>query len=231
MSSAQTITATAPDAADTEVVKLTSVPPMATWALLAAPLLWLVPAALHPLGDPYAGIADETDRWLFVHIAQLVLTPFLGALVWMLLAGLESVAANVARAALVVWLVFFSAFDAVAGIATGVLSRHANSLTGEEQEGVVSAIDFLFDDSVLAGGGFSILGNIGQGSWIVVAVAAAFALHGARVPPAAVVAMSVSVLFAAHGGIVAAIGLLALFVAGLLVLRWRSAGNTPSPAV
>jgi hypothetical protein len=32
--------------------------------VLAAPLLWVVPAMLHPIGDPYAGIADETGRWL-----------------------------------------------------------------------------------------------------------------------------------------------------------------------
>ena len=204
------------------------IPRKAILVLLAAPLLWLVPAALHPMGDPYAGIADETDRWLFVHIAQLVLTPFLGALVWMLLAGLESAAARVARAAVVLWLVFFSAFDAIAGIATGVLSRHANSLAGEEREGVVSAIDYLFDDSVLAGGGFSVLGNLGQGSWMVVAIAAAVALHKARAPRAAVIAMSLSVLFAAHGGIVAALGLVALLVAGHLIRRWRSAATTPS---
>lgn len=206
------------------------VPRKAILVLLAVPLLWLVPAALHPMGDPYAGIADETDRWLFVHIAQLVLTPFLGALVWMLLAGLESAAARIGRAALVLWLVFFSAFDAIAGIATGVLSRHANSLAGEEREGVVSAIDYLFDDSVLAGGGFSVLGNLGQGSWMVVAIAAAVALHKAHAPRAAVIAMSLSVLFAAHGGIVAALGLVALFIAGRLILRWRSAGATPSRA-
>jgi hypothetical protein len=202
-------------------------PPL-EYIVLAAPLLWVVPALLHPVGDPYAGIADETGRWLFVHIAQLVLAPFLGALVWVLLTGLESIAARVARAALVVWLVFFSAFDAVAGIATGVLSRYANSLAGEEREGVVSAVDFLFDDSQLAGGGFSVLGNLGHGSWIVVAIAAAVALHQARAPRAAVIAMSLSVLFAAHSGIGAAIGLVAIFVAGRLILRWRSARTTPS---
>jgi hypothetical protein len=148
----------------------------------------------------------------------------------MLLTGLESIAARVARAALVAWLVFFSAFDAVAGIATGVLSRHANSLAGEEREGVASAIDFLFDDSQLVGGGFSVLGNLGHGSWMVLAIAAAVALHKARAPRPAVIAMSLSTLFAAHSGIPAVIGLVALFVAGRLILRWRSAGASPSPA-
>jgi hypothetical protein len=199
--------------------------------VLAAPLLWVAPAVLHPAGEPYAGIADETGRWLGVHIAQLVLAPFLAAAVWMLLAGLESVAARLARAALVLWLVFFSAFDAIAGIATGVLARHANSLAGEQREGFVSAIDFLFDDSQLAGGGFSILGNLGHGFWIVVAIAAALALHQARAPRAAVAATFLSVLFASHSGMGAALGLVAIFIAGVLILGRRSAGTATSRVV
>jgi hypothetical protein len=219
MSSAQLITDTAPATAG-GVGKRTSALRKAPLLLLAAPLLWIVPAMLHPVGEPYAGIADETGRWLFVHIAQLALAPFLAAAVWMLLGGLQSVSARVARAALVAWLAFFSAFDAIAGIATGVLSRHANSLTGEEREGVASAVDFLFKDSQLVGP--PVLGNLGHLSWIVVAIAGAVALHRAHAPRAAVVAMSLSALFAAHSGIPAAIGLVALFVAGRGVLKWQS---------
>ena len=44
------------------------------------------------------------------------------------------IAATVARASLVVWMVFFSAFAAIAGIAVGVLTRYANSLAGTEQD-------------------------------------------------------------------------------------------------
>jgi hypothetical protein len=187
--------------------------------LLAAPLAWVVPAVLHPLGEPYAGIAEETDTWIAVHVAQLVLAPLLAWGVWMLLAGIGSIAASVARTALVLWLVFFSAFDAVAGIATGVLSRHANSLAGDEREGVIRAVDFLFDDSKLAGGGFSILGNLGHLSWVVVAVAAGFALYRAGARRAVVAATFVSLLFASHAGIGAAVGLIALFVAELLSFR------------
>jgi hypothetical protein len=230
MTSTQLITDAAPAAAR-KGAGTTSLRRKAPYLLLAAPLLWAVPALLHPMGDPYAGIADEVDRWLFVHISQLLLLPFVGALVWMLLGGLESVAARVARAALVAWLVFFSAFDAIAGIATGVLTRHANSLTGEEREGFASAIDFLFNDSQLVGGaGFTVLGNLGHGSWMVVAIAAAVALHKARAPRPAVIAMSLATLLAAHSGFPAVIGLVALFVAGRLILRWRSAGASPSPA-
>ncbi|MDQ3859201.1 MAG: hypothetical protein M3327_12295, partial [Actinomycetota bacterium] len=70
---------------------------------------------------------------------------------WRLLDGLSSAAARVSRVALVVWAVFFSAYDSVQGIATGVLIRHANGLAGEEQAAVAGAIDFLVNDSQLAG--------------------------------------------------------------------------------
>jgi hypothetical protein len=207
---------------------MTYVPHKLVYALLAAPLLWLVPAFLHPMGEPYTGIADEADMWIFVHVAQLVLMPFLAAGVWLLLDGLHSAASRVARAALVLWLVFFSAFDAVAGIATGVLTRHANSLTGDEREGVVAAIDFLWADSLLANGGFGILGNLGHLSWVVVALAATVALYRARAGRVVVAATFISVLFASHSGLGAAIGLVALFVAEFVMLRRRSSAAVPA---
>ena len=200
--------------------------------VLAAPLLWLVPALIHPdeAGDLFEGIADEANKWIFVHVAQLVLTPLLAAGVWMLLGGVQSVAALVARAALVIWMVFFSAFDAVAGIATGVLTRHANSLAGQERETVSSAIDFLFHDSQLAGGEFSVLGNIGHGAWVVLAIAAAVALWRAGLSRLVVGATLLSVLFATHSGAGAAVGLVALFVALLLRFRTLSGEAVPSRA-
>jgi hypothetical protein len=193
--------------------------------VLAAPLLWVVVAFLHPTDEPYEGIADEANRWVFVHVAQLVLTPFLAAGVWMLLGGIQSVAAGITRAVLAFWMVFFSAFDAVAGVATGVLTRHANSLTGEAQAGVVAAIEFLWDDSQLAGAGF----YLGQGSWVVLAIAATVALYQARASRV-VVAAFVSVLFATHAGPAAAVGLVALFVAELLRFLSRTGETAPSRA-
>jgi uncharacterized membrane protein YdfJ with MMPL/SSD domain len=209
---------------------MTSLSRKAQFALLAAPLLWLLPAILHPMGTPYEGIADEIDMWIYVHVFQLVLIPFLAAGVWMLLSGLQSVAALVARVALVVWMVFFTAFDAIAGIATGVLARHAHSLSGDDQAGVISAVNFLFNDSQLAGGDFSILGNIAHPAWVVLAVAAAVALYKAGSSRVVVGAMLLSVLFASHGGPAAAAGLVGLFVAELLTFRKRSLKTPPSPA-
>jgi hypothetical protein len=201
------------------------------FVLLAAPLLWVVLAFVHPDGEDRLSeaIADDASRWIFVHAAQLVLTPFLAAGVWMLLLGIESVAARIARIALAFWMVFFSAFDAVAGLASGVLVRHATSLAGEERENVNAAIDFMFHDSQFAAGStISVLSALGQGTWIIVAIAATVALHRAGVPRLIVGATLVSVLFTLHAGFPAAIGLVALFIAELLRFRMPPGEAVPS---
>ena len=93
-----------------------------------APFLWAVLILFHPMpgGDStLEGIDDVVDRWLIVHVGQLILTPLLFLAVWRLVDGLTSTAATISRCGLVVWTVFFSAYDAVQGIATGLLVRHA----------------------------------------------------------------------------------------------------------
>jgi hypothetical protein len=200
--------------------------------IFAGPLLWAVLVLFHPNpgeGTPYEEIKDVVDRWLLVHVGQLILTPLLFLAVWRLLEGLSSAAARVGRAALVVWTVFFSAYDAIQGVATGVLVRHANGLAGEERDGVAKAIDFLVNDSQLAGG-VSAIWVVAAASWAVVAIGAAVALHKAGAGKVAVAAALVSAVFAVHVA-PAAIGLAALVVAGVLVERQRTKSALGTPAV
>jgi hypothetical protein len=190
---------------------------------LVGPLLWAILVLFHPNptdASPYEGIKDVVDRWLVVHVGQLVLAPLVFLAVWRLLAGLHSVAATVSRAALVVWAVFFSAYDTVQGIATGLLVRYTSGLPAEEQTAVAGAIKYLVDDSQL-GGNISVLMLLGQGSWLVVAIAAAVALHKAGAGRAIVALTCLSVIFAFHTA-PAAGGMLALFFAGLLRERQRA---------
>jgi hypothetical protein len=190
---------------------------------LVGPLLWAILVVFHPNPtdpSPYEGIKDVVDRWLVVHVGQLVLAPLVFLAVWRLLEGLHSVAATVSRAALVVWAVFFSAYDSVQGIATGLLIRYANGLAGEEQTAVAGALRYLVEDSQL-GGNISVLALFGQGSWLVVAIAAAVALHKAGAGRAIVAFTCLSVLVAIHIA-PAAGGMLALFFAGLLRERQRT---------
>jgi len=202
------------------------------YLVYAGPLLWAVLIVFHPNpgGDsPYEGITDVVNRWLVVHVGQLILTPFLFLAVWRLLDGLSSAAATISRAALVVWTVFFSAYDTTQGIATGILTRWANDLAGAEQAAVARAIEFVVEDSQLAGN-ISAIALVAGASWLIVAIAAAVALHKAGAGKAVVVAACLSVVVAAHSA-PAAIGFVALFLAGVLRERQRTTSAVGAPAV
>ena len=205
-----------------------TVKPGAVWIVLPVALVtWAVIALLHPDPDSsagiYAGLHDDVGSWLFTHCAQLVLAPFVAFTVWTILRGVTSAAATLSRLALVVWLVSFSAYDSLAGIGTGVLVREANSVTGDEQAGLVTAAD-LFWDSQLSGN-VSWWGVVATIAWPVVAVAAAVALHRDRASRVTVAAMAVSGLVAFHAGFPATVGFTALAVA--VVGRLTRAGNSP----
>ncbi len=75
-----------------------------------------------------------------------------------------------------VFAIFYNAFDAIAGISTGILARAA----GEDQLGdqaAMAAIETLFHDPVK-----NLLGDIGVYAWILALVAAAVALYRAGSP-------------------------------------------------
>jgi hypothetical protein len=201
------------------------------YLVAVAPFLWAVLILFHPMpgGDhPLDGIDDVVDRWLIVHVGQLILTPLLFLAVWRLLDGLSSVAATISRCALVVWTVFFSAYDAIQGIATGLLVRHADGLPQAEQNVISEALDYLVLESRLAGD-ISAVQMVAGAAWLTVAIGAAVALHKARAGTAIVALTAASVVFAMHMA-PAAIGLLALTGAVLLSERRRAtlaADSTP----
>jgi hypothetical protein len=191
--------------------------------VLTIPLAWAVLLLFHPNpeGGPFESVRDVVDRWLVVHVGQLLLTPFLVLVVWRLLDGFDWRAAKVSRGAAVVWAVFFTAYDSIQGIATGLLIRFADSdLAGEEQAGLARALDYLVSDSRLAGN-VSAIGLIGNVAWVTVAIGSAVCLHRAGTGKWAVIAACVSVLFVVHTA-PAAIGLVAFAIAALLRERQRA---------
>ena len=110
-----------------------------------------------------------------------------------------------------------------------------NGYAAQERDAVVGAINFLFDDGKLVGGSnFSILGILGQFSWVVVVIAATVALSRAGLSSLVVEATLLAGLFASHAGYGAAAGLVALLIAELLRFgtpRGEVAfRRTPSPA-
>jgi len=95
--------------------------------LAAVCIAWVVVALIHPtsLTD------DDTPAWMVVHIGQLVFAPIIALGILALLKGIQGPAATIARGAAVLWAAWFSAYDAVAGIATGILIGGDSRAAGE----------------------------------------------------------------------------------------------------
>jgi len=188
--------------------------PLRGWrraVVLAVPPAYAALTLFHPEEDPHQ-LGSGVTQWLLVHTAQLVLTVLLAYALWILLEGLTGWGARLARAALPVFLVFFSAYDAVAGLATGLLERDAHHHDLTEQVTIRSAINELFNGNWLAGN-LSIAGGTSAVAWLTIAIGAAVALRQAGAGRLTVTAMAVAALFANHPPPLGTAGLLALSVA------------------
>jgi len=194
------------------------VPPLA----LAAVLLFHPPG-----GDPvYEGVRGDVGAWFFVHVGMLLALPLLGIAAYLLLDGLRGLAALVSRVALVFFLVFYTAYEATVGVATGVLVDHANGLTGAEQAAVGDAIQELNRNAILSDPSVALaLGSLG---WIVAMVAGAIALRRAGAGWAITALVVLAAAFAVHPPPIGPIALVCFVAAAVLVERSRS--RLPSEA-
>jgi hypothetical protein len=114
---------------------------------------------------------------MWFHIIQLPLIGLMVLAVYLLTEGLEGRAVSVSRWAIGVFAVFFSAYDAAAGIATGYALRNAQGLPAGPQEAVYEAVIDMPGLSLIFG-----LSIVGTGAWVVALIAAAIALRRAGAP-------------------------------------------------
>ena len=111
---------------------------------------------------------------MWFHIIQVPLIGLIALAVYLLTDGLEGRAVSVSRWAIGVFAVFFSAYDAAAGIGTGYALRNARGLSAEGQAAVYEVVKDLPLFSLPFG--LSIVGTL---AWAVALVAAAMALRRA----------------------------------------------------
>ena len=167
--------------------------------LLVPPFLLASLEVLHPQpGETPQALMDVATWFAGFHGIQLALTGLVGLSVLLLADDFGRASAWVIRLGVGVFLVFFSAYDAVAGIATGLAMRSARDLSTVQQEGVFDVVR----DWPAVGPPFalSIVGTLGwvaavgalalaarrQGAprreWILIALAAVFLLGGHPFP-------------------------------------------------
>jgi hypothetical protein len=173
--------------------------PLRRVLLLVPPLLLAGLEVLHPQPDENVqALMDAATRFAGFHVIQLALAGLVGLSVLLLADGFGRATAWVTRLGVGVFLVFFSAYDAVAGIGTGLAMRDARDLSAVQQEGVFEVVK----DWPAVGPPFalSIVGTLGwvaavgalalaarrQGAprreWILIALAAVFLLGGHPFP-------------------------------------------------
>jgi hypothetical protein len=154
--------------------------------LLGVPSLYILLGLLHPTHNPELG--DETDLFVWLHIAQLLLIVGLGYLLWLLVEGVTNRAATLARALIVPFLVAYTALDAILGIAWGIAAETANELPAADQPGAGRLIDELISGDPDPRG---LILYWGAGLlWLAVALAVVAALRDTA-PSGALVSMAV----------------------------------------
>jgi hypothetical protein len=194
-------------------------------ALLAVvPLLLVGVTALHPTGHRahvFAVLAPQSGRWLAVHYLQLALLPLAGMVLLALLGRERSLAATMARVAIYLFVVYYSVFDGIAGLATGALIRRGATLPAGESAVISDAAQALFSDPVL--GGLGALGGFASAAWLVACAATARVARRRGVSWVAVTPLLVAgvLLTITHTPPLGPVAFLAMTAA---VLLWREPG-------
>jgi hypothetical protein len=145
--------------------------------LLGTPLALALLEIFHPEQPGGASGAVAQGTWfMWFHFIQLPLIGLIALAVYLLTEGLEGRAVRVSRWAIGVFAVFFSAYDAAAGIGTGYALRSARGLSAEGQAAVYEAVKDMPELSLIFG-----LSIVGTGAWVVAVIGAAMALRRAGV--------------------------------------------------
>jgi hypothetical protein len=159
--------------------------------LFGAPLGYIVLGLVHPMGDLEVG--EAAGFYIFLHVVQPLLIALVAYALWLLVDGIESQAANLVRYTLIPFAILYSMFDAIAGIATGLIVNEANGMSAADQVAVQRMMDGIGEHPLL----LSIW--IGAGlAWLVPAVAAAMAVRQ-RVPVWITAAMVIGAIVFAVG--------------------------------
>jgi hypothetical protein len=199
--------------------------------LIGVPLAWAVLLMFHPGGeatDVYGSARDDVTAFLVVHLGMLLFIPLMAVAVYLLLRGVPGTAAKVGRIALIPFVVFYSAWETLQGIANGVLVDKVNAMPASDRDvGAELVQDFAESPLVADLGVFAILGSLGL---IVALIATGVALkREAGAPTSVAVLLGISgFLITAHPPPFGPTGL-ALFIAAVLLLV-RSQAAAPAPA-
>jgi hypothetical protein len=170
----------------------------------------------------------DVSTWFAVfHVVQLGLVGLVALSVLLLADAFGQARSWAIRIGIGVFLVFFSAYDAVAGIGTGLAMRSARDLVAVEQEAVFTAVkDWPGLGPVFA------LGILGTGGWVVAVGALALAARRQGAPRSEWILIGVSAVafMGGHPFLAGSLTFSTLFLAAFLhTLRSRSSRSRGLP--
>jgi hypothetical protein len=196
--------------------------------LIGVPLLWGILLLFHPGGEGeefYLDLQDKVTPWLVVHLGQLLFIPLFAVAVDLLLRGVEGTAARVSRIALVPFVVFYSAFEILQGIGSGILVHAVNGLSQAEQAtGAILVQDFAENVLIRDAGVFVSVGSLGLYTAAIAAGVALYRHAGAPVSVPILLGLA-GFLISAHPPPFGPTGLALFIVAVLIYARSRSASR------
>ena len=190
-------------------------PPSRSAFVIAAPLVFAALLMLHPIGggDFATLVSDNLTPWLVVHYGAAVLFPVMGYVIWLLIRDLTGRAATIARIAIPVYAIFYGVFEAMMGLATGIMTQQGKGMAVLERDGVAEAVNAIPTHAIVGDAG--LLASIGSIAWIIAITGAILALRAAGVRRSALVLLGIGTFMAMHVPPIGPLALLCLSGAGL----------------
>ena len=198
--------------------------------MIGVPLAWAVLLMFHPKGDGtriYRDIQDQVTAMMAVHVGMMLFIPLLAVAVFLLLRGIEGTAAQISRVAIIVFVVFFSAWETLQGTANAILVNAVNGLPeGEQATGATVIQDFAEHPLARDLGVFATVGSLAV---FTAMIAAGIALRRHAGAPAAVPVLLglCGLLIGAHPPPLGPIALVCF--AAAVFLCWRVEPATVAP--
>jgi hypothetical protein len=142
-------------------------------ALFVPPALVIAFELGHPIVLPpiYPAVVSHMPGWLYLHLANLALFPLLGLAAYLLVRDVRNRAASLSRIAIAAFVPLYAAFDALAGIGTGVLVQGTRLLPPGRRVAAASLVDVYWNSGTL----FAIAA-VASVAWVVAMLAAAVAV-------------------------------------------------------
>jgi hypothetical protein len=166
--------------------------------VVGAPLPFAALLTQHPMGggDLFEQVSDNVGSWLAIHYAGAIFFPLMALVVWLLIRDLPGRAATIARFALPVFAVFYTVWEAVFGIAIGLIAEGGNDLGGAERAGAAAAVEHIVASPLFGeSGAFSAIGSL---AWWTAIAGALMALKHAGVRRSALILLGIGGLLVFH---------------------------------